>query len=60
MSPELKYNYVNSSAMFPIGGIYARGKYIGRTRDAIVNYVGSRNNNPILDTREYCVEFDDG
>ena len=46
--------------MFLIRNTYARGKVIRRKIDADRNYVGRSNNNPILDTREYCVEIDDG
>ena len=57
---ELKDNYVNNSFTFPIGNTYAKGKVIGRKRDADGNYVGRKNNKPILETHKYRVEFDDG
>ena len=57
---EVNENYVNSSVMFPIGNTYARGKFIGLRIDASGNSVVRRNDNPILDTQEYCFEFDDG
>ena len=59
-TPEVNDNYVNSSVMFPKGDTYARGKVIGRKRDAIRNAVGRRNEKTILDMREYSAEFDDG
>ncbi len=37
-----------------------KAKVIGRKRDADGNHIGRRNANPILDTREYEVEFPDG
>ena len=46
--------------MLPRGNSYARGKFIGWKRDVDGNSVGRTNDNPILDTREYCVEFDYG
>ena len=46
--------------MFPRGNSYARGNFIGRKIDADGNSVGRTNDNPILDIREYCVDFDDG
>ena len=46
--------------MLPRVNSYARGKVIGRKIDTVGNAVGSTNDNPILDTREYRVEFDDG
>ena len=56
---EVKSNYVNTSVMLPILNTYDRGKVIGRKRDADGNFVGRRNDKSILDTREYCVYFDD-
>ena len=46
--------------MLPRGNSYTRGKVIGQKRDAYGNAIGMKNNNPILDTRKYRVEFDDG
>ena len=59
-TPEANDNYVNASVMLPRRNIYARGKVIGRKRDADGNAAGSSNDNPILDTRGYSVNFDDG
>ena len=59
-TPEVNENYVNASVIFPIGNSYARGKVVVRKIDADGNAVGRGNENPILDTREYRVEFDDG
>ena len=36
------------------------GRVTKRLRDADGNPIGRANENPILDTREYVVEFDDG
>jgi len=38
----------------------ARGRVTKRKRDLDENVVDHANANPILDTREYLVEFDDG
>ena len=38
----------------------AQGRVVKRLRDNDGNPVGRANDNPILDTREYVVEFDDG
>ena len=59
-TPEANDNYLNASVMLPRGESYSRGKFIGRKRDAYGNTVGRSNDNSILDTREYSVEFDDG
>ena len=57
---ELNYNYVNASVMLKRGNSYARGNFIRRGKDTDVNTVGRTNNNPIFDTMEYSVDFDDG
>ena len=59
-TPEANNNYVNASVILPRGNSYARGKVVGRKRDAYGNGVGRTYENPILDTREYQVDFDDG
>ena len=46
--------------MLPRGGKLARGNVNKRKRDHDDNVIGNANANPILDTREYEVEFDDG
>ena len=38
----------------------AQDRGINRTRDSDGNVIGRANNNPILDTWEYVVEFKDG
>ena len=59
-TPKVNDNYVNDLVMLPRGNSYASGKVIGLKRKADGNAVGRKNDNPILDTREYRVEFDDG
>ena len=59
-TPEENDNYVNASVMFPKGNSYARWKVIGQKLHAYGNAVGRSYDNPIPDTREYSVEFDDG
>ena len=59
-SPEVNDNYVNSSVMLPRGNSYDIWKVIEQKRDADENTVGKENDNPILDTQKYRVEFDDG
>ena len=58
--PEANDNYVKALVMLPRGNSYARGKVIVRKRDVDGNAVGRSNYNPILDTREFNVKFDDG
>ena len=59
-TPELNENYVNTSVILPRGNSYSRGKVTGWKRYADGNAIGRTNDNLILDTREYHVEFDDG
>ena len=46
-TPEMNDNYANALVVFPRGNRYARGKFIGRKRDADGNSVGRGNDNPI-------------
>ena len=46
--------------MLPHGGTLARGRVVRRKRDREGNPIGRANANPILDTRSYEVEFEDG
>jgi hypothetical protein len=60
VTPETGDNYLNAEISLPKGGTMARGRVAGRKRDANGNPVGRANDNPILDTRVYEVQFDDG
>ena len=53
-TPEIGDNYLNMELMLPRGGTLARG------RDHEGNVIERSNANPILDTREYEVKFEDG
>ena len=44
----------------PRGQGLAQGRVLKRARDNDDNVIGRANENPILDTRGYVVEFDDG
>jgi hypothetical protein len=44
----------------PKGGVLVKGHVTARKRDREGNPVGHANDNPILDTRSYIVNFDDG
>jgi hypothetical protein len=57
---EFSDNYIHSSVMLPRGNSFAQGTVIGCKWDAHGNAIDRTNNNPILDSRVYCVEFDDG
>lgn len=59
-TPEIGDNYVAAELLLPRGGEMARGRVVSRKRDRDNNPVGRAHSNPILDTREYNVLFDDG
>ena len=46
--------------MLPCGGTLARGRVTERKCNHEGNFIGRSNANPILDTREYKVKFEDG
>jgi hypothetical protein len=60
-TPETFDGYLTASVMLPRGGkVVLKANVIARKRDANGNPVGKANSNPILDTRECIVEFEDG
>ena len=59
-TPEIGDNYLNMELMLPRGVTLARGEVTERKRDHKGNVIGRSNANPILDTREYEVKFEDG
>ena len=46
--------------MLPKGGVLIKRRVTARKHDRDGNPVGRANDNPILDTRSYIVDFDDG
>ncbi len=60
MTPEADDNYIGANVSLPLGGILKRGRVTSRKRNADGLPAGLANDNPILDTREYVVQFDDG
>jgi len=55
------YNaYLGAELLVPSGDNFIVSRVIKRVRDEDGNPVGQRNNNPILDTRRYEVQFGDG
>ncbi len=53
-------NYLSAELMLPKGGVMVKGHVTACKRDREGNPVGHANHNPILDTRSYIVNFDDG
>ena len=58
--PEVYDGYITAQVLLPKGGEFRVGNVIRRRVDENGNPKGLSHNNPILDTREYEVEFDDG
>ena len=53
--------YINAEVILPDkNGIPVLTKVKNRKRDSAGNPVGEHNDNPILDTRVYALEFPDG
>jgi hypothetical protein len=58
--PKMGDNYLPAELMLPKGGVMVMGHVTVRKRDQDGNPVGLANDNSILDTRSYIVNFDDG
>jgi hypothetical protein len=59
-SPDAYDQYLTANLLLDRGGSTVRGTVVRRKRDEMGRLVGKSNNNPLLDTREYEVEFPDG
>ena len=59
-TPEINDNFVNVEIMIPRGDEMAMVRVTKRARDSDGNPLGTAHVNPILDTRQYIVEFNDG
>ena len=53
-------SYISAHVLLPKGDSYERATVLGRKRNQDGNPIGKANANPLLDTRVYDVEFDDG
>ena len=60
VTPEMGDAYVGAEVKIPCGGILKRGKVTSWKQAADRNPTGLADDNPILDTREYVVQFEDG
>ncbi len=58
--PETGDNYLSAELMLPKGGVLVKGCVTSRKCDRDGKPIGRAIDNPILDTRSYIVEFDDG
>ena len=59
-TPKIGDNYLNMELMLPCCITLAGGRVTERKRDHEGNVIRRSNANPILDTREYEVKFEDG
>lgn len=57
---EMSDEYLNVEVLRPIGDEVKQARVVARKRDAEGRKIGKHNNNPLLDTREYIIEFPDG
>jgi hypothetical protein len=60
VTPEIGDNYLSAELMLPKGGVMVKGRVTVHKRDQDGNPVGRANDNPILNTRSYIINFDDG
>ena len=59
-TPEEMDEYLSAQVILPRGGENVKGTVMTRRKDADNLPIGKRNPNPILDTRQYEVQFPDG
>ncbi len=61
VTPKIGDNYLSAELMLPKGaGVLVNGRMTPCKCDQDGNPVGHANDNPILDTRSYVVNFNDG
>ena len=59
-TPDSVDTYLKAEVVIPRGGTLERGTVVRRARGPDQRPIGRRNDNPILDTRSYEVQFEDG
>lgn len=59
-TPENLDEFIGADVLLPQGGVNVRARVVKRVRDGDGNLQGIRNDNPILDSRTYELEFADG
>lgn len=60
VTPELLDTYLGATVNMLRGDGTFRGTVVRRKRDVNGNLIGRANDNPLLDTRQYVVKWDDG
>ena len=59
-TPDTIDKYVGAEVLLPTGDGTGKGRVCGRKRNQEGNPIGRAHKNPVIDTRVYSVEFDDG
>ena len=59
-TPEATDDYLQTELLVPRNGDMVMAKVVRRVKDSEGRPTGKRHDNPILDTRQYEVEFNDG
>ena len=59
-TPDSVDTYLRAEVVIPRGGTLERGTVVRRAHGPDQRPIGKRNDNPILDTRSYEVQFEDG
>jgi hypothetical protein len=60
VTPEMGYNYLSAEISVPRRGTLVKGRVTSQKRDKDDNPIGLANTNPILNTREYTLTFNNG
>ena len=60
VKPETRDTFLGVEILLPRGGVLTKARVTSQKRDVDGNLKGTANDNPILDTHEYVVTFDDG
>jgi hypothetical protein len=60
VTPEIGDNYLSAELILPKGGVLIKGRVTAHKSGWDGDPVGNANDNPILDTRSYIVNFNDG
>jgi hypothetical protein len=58
--PEVGDNYISDEVLLPLGGVLRRGKVISCKHNTDGNTVGRAHDRPILNTRTYDIDSNDG
>jgi hypothetical protein len=53
-------NYLSAKLMLSKGGVMVKGRVTAKKREGGGKPIGLANDNPILDTQSYIVNFDHG